>query len=245
MSGSTGCPLLACFGIFAAWGVESAGAEFHHHWHQWRGPEADGVAPHGDPPLEWSEDKNVRWKVEIPGKGSATPIVWKDRVIVLTSIETDRKAEGAAPSREGGRRGGGGFGGGPVPENLHQFVVLCLDRDTGKTLWRHVAAEELPHEGLHSTNTYASGSPITDGESIFASFGSRGIYCLDMDGKQRWKRDLGDMQTRNGFGEGGSPALHGDTLVVNWDHEGQSFIAALDGRSGETRWQVDRDERTT
>ncbi len=188
-------------------------------WHQWRGPNADGVAPHGDPPVEWSETKNVRWKVPVPGRGSASPVVWNDQLFLLTAI--------------------------PLDNGVHQFAVLCFDRNTGKVLWQQVAAEEVPHEQLHATNTHASGSATTDGQRVYASFGSRGVFCYDLQGKLQWKRDLGEMQTRNEFGEGSSPTIHGDTLVVNWDHEGDDFLVALDAKSGEVRWKVERDEPTT
>jgi len=105
--------------------------------------------------------------------------------------------------------------------------------------------EELPHEPGHTTASQASASPVTDGEHIFASFGSRGLYCLDLDGKVVWEKDLGDMRTRNEFGEGSSPVLHDDTIVVNWDHEGDSFIVALDKRNGKERWRVAREEPTS
>lgn len=222
-------------------------------WHQWRGPRADGTAPQGDPPTTWSDTKNVRWKVAIPGKSSSTPIVWNNRVFVLTAVPTDKKPEpanapaDAAPKTqpETKARRGGGFGQSPQPTTVYQFIVLCLDRDTGKELWRQIAAEEVPHEPGHQTNTFASGSPTTDGKHLFVSFGSYGIFCYDLDGKQIWKQDLGDMRTRNGFGEGASPTLYKDTLIVPWDHEGASFIAALNAATGEVRWKTDRDEVTT
>ncbi|HMP81026.1 MAG TPA: PQQ-binding-like beta-propeller repeat protein, partial [Pirellulaceae bacterium] len=112
-------------------------------------------------------------------------------------------------------------------------------------VWQKEVHRAVPREGLHETNTYASASAVTDGQRLFASFGSFGIYCLSLDGDVLWSRDLGNMRTRNAFGEGGSPALHGDTLVVPWDHEGPSQLFALDASTGETRWQVDRDEPTT
>jgi len=243
------------------------------HWHQWRGPLANGVAPHGDPPVEWGEDKNVRWKVELPGQGTSTPIIWDNKILILTAIKTDQKPETAdaenpeaeaekaetksadekaddagesRPRRRGrfGRRGGRGRFGSTQPTNIHEFVVLCLDRSTGDVLWQHTAREELPHEGHHRDHGFASGSPTTDGQLLYASFGSRGIFCYTLDGEPRWDRDLGDMRTRNGFGEGASPTLIGDKLIVNWDHEGEDFVAALDANTGETRWQVDRDEPT-
>ncbi len=225
--------------------------ERQQNWHQWRGPEANGVAPYGNPPIEWDEQTNIQWKVEIPGKGSASPIVWGDRVFLLTAIETDRKVEAAPappvepkpePEQRPGRRRGHGTG---PPTNYYQFVILCLDRHTGEELWQQTASELVPHEGHHPTNTFASGSPTTDGRLLYASFGSYGVYCYDLDGEFKWRRDLGKMQTRLGFGEGTSPTLHGNSLVVNWDHEGQSFIAVLDATTGKTRWQVDRDEHST
>jgi outer membrane protein assembly factor BamB len=253
------------------------------HWPSWRGPLASGVAPQGEPPLEWSETENIRWKVELPGPGHATPIVWGDRIYVLAAVRTDREVanpgsgaessrskpaspavmpavfqpspespqrpeasrespQDARPQRQPGRRGPPRA---PEPTHVHQFVVLALERSTGKTIWQTVVREEVPHEAGHITASHASASPVTDGKHVWAHFGSRGLYCLDREGTVVWEKDFGDMQTRNEFGEGASPVLHGDTLVVNWDHEGDSFIVALDKRTGEQRWKVPRDEPTS
>lgn len=209
-------------------------------WPQFRGPLANGVAPQGDPPTEWSETKNIRWKAEVPGLGSSTPIIWNDKVFLLTAIETDRIGENTVkPEDQPQRQFGIVF-----PHKIHQFVVLCLDRKTGKTLWQHVATETVPHEGVHPDNDFASASPLTDGERLYVPFGSRGIYAYDLNGNQLWKRDLGRMQIKVSFGEGSSPALYRDLLIVPWDHEGDSFIIALDTKTGETRWKTDRDENT-
>ena len=124
-------------------------------------------------------------------------------------------------------------------------MVTAFERATGKTIWSTVVKEEVPHESGHETSSQASATPITDGEHIYASFGSRGLYCLDLNGKVRWSKDFGDMRTRNEFGEGASPVLHGDTLVMTWDHEGEDFIVALDKRTGEERWRTARDEPTS
>lgn len=202
-------------------------------WHQWRGPDATGTAPRGDPPLEWSETENVRWKRAIPGEGSASPIVWGDRIFLLTAIETDR-AEKPTVTFPGQRT--------TPPGKVYRYAVVCVDRPSGSMRWQRVAAESVPHEGRHGTNTYASGSPVTDGRRVIASFGSRGIFAYDMEGKLLWKRDLGLLRTRLGWGEGTSPSLHGDTVVVNRDQEDQSSIVALDASSGKTRWKMDRDE---
>ena len=312
-------------------------------WPTWRGPAANGVAPGGNPPTEFSESKNVQWKTKVPGSGSSTPVIWGDQVFIMTAEKTGKKVAAAAggESREreqgterrqrpdgerpegrgrgeqgsrggdrprpdgdrgsrggerprpdggsfnreefikrfdkdgdgelndaerdamrdelrqqfGGGRGGersprsgrssrgrGGFGGGGKPTEEYRYVLMSLDRNTGKENWRRVAATQVPHEGHHRDHGYASGSPVTDGEHIIVSFGSRGLYCYDMKGKLQWKKDFGDMRMRNSFGEGTSPALHGDTVVLLWDHEGDSALYALDKKTGKLKWKTDRNE---
>ena len=130
-------------------------------------------------------------------------------------------------------------------DRVHRFDVLAINRQDGTILWQQTIREELPHEGTHNEGSWASSSPITDGEHVYAHFGSRGLYCFDMQGNLIWERDLGKMQIKMSFGEGSSPALHGDTIVVNWDHEGQSYIVALNKRTGQEIWKVDRDEVTS
>ena len=207
-------------------------------WHQWRGPLADGIAPHGDPPVKWSEQENVKWKVEIPGEGHATPIVWGDQLFVLTAVETGRRVDELAPPK---MEPPGGYLT-KRPLNYYRFLVMCLDRGTGQVRWQQVTCEDVPHEGRHGTNTYASSSPTTDGRRLYVSFGSRGIFCFDLEGKLLWDRDLGDMVTRFGWGEATSPVIHGESLIVNWDHEGDSFLLVLDPETGDTKWRVERDE---
>jgi len=223
-------------------------------WPQWRGPLGTGSAPEAGPPLTWSDTQHVKWKAAIPGEGDSTPIVWGERVFLLTAIPTGKKGEGkpsdaaAEPRRDppppGGPPPGRGMGDG-APNEQWQFVVLCLDRETGKTLWQKTAREEVPHEGHQPNNTYASASPVTDGQLLLAYFGSRGLHCYDVQGNLKWSKDFGRMQTRMGFGEGASPALYGDTVVVYWDDEGDhDFIAALDKRTGKELWRTPRDEAT-
>ena len=210
-------------------------------WHQWRGPLASGVAPFGDPPVTWDKTSHIRWKVEIPGAGTASPIVWGDHVFVLTAVETARTLDPPPKFPE------------PPPGSpqttppiaYYQFLVICLERATGHVRWQRVANELVPHEGHHRDHGYASASPTTDGEQLYVSFGSRGIYCYDFGGDLRWKRDLGRMRTRYGYGEGTSPVVHGDCLVVNWDHEEDSCLFVLNNRTGETRWKVARDDVTS
>lgn len=209
-------------------------------WPQFRGPLATGEAPEGNPPLTWSESENVRWKVEIPGEGSSTPVVWNDRVFLLTAIKTDRKTDAVPePDKQPKRQFGIVF-----PNHYHQFTVLCLDRQSGKTLWQKVAADLVPHEGHHPDNDFASSTPVTDGNHLWVNFGSRGVYCYDLEGNLRWKKDFGQLQTRLSFGEGSSPALADGVLVTTWDHDGQSFILGQDAATGEVIWRKDRDEKS-
>ena len=266
-------PLLA--GLMTVANIVEA-APANQNWGQWRGPNADGTAPNGNPPNEWSESKNVKWKVAIPGEGNATPIVWDNLVFVQTAIPVAKKpeaklnrnlapqiaglpqqpppgrADGQPPRRpggpgggQGGGRPGGGFGGGGAPTTPFQFTMLALDRATGKTVWQKMLREELPHEGHHGDGSFASASPITDGETLFAYFGSRGLHALDLKGNVKWQKDLGKARMKNAFGEGSSPALHGSVLVVNWDHEGEDFIVAFDKNTGRELWKQPRDEDTT
>ena len=210
-------------------------------WPGWRGPLATGEAPAADPPIRWSESENIRWKIELPGHGSGTPLVWNDRVFVTTALSVGA-SEGGGGFFQGLKRR---FMGTVGADEIHQYVILAIDRRDGQVVWQQVAREEAPHESRHRTGSWAAPSPVTDGDVLCAFFGSRGLYCYDMHGQLLWDRDFGDMHIRMGFGEGASPALHDDTIVVVWDHEGQSFIAAHDKRTGEERWRSDRDEITS
>jgi outer membrane protein assembly factor BamB len=222
-------------------------------WPQWRGPLGNGVAPKAEPPLKWSESENVKWKVALPGSGSSTPVVWGDKIFLLTAMPAPAKAEAkpaetkpadAAAATPGQPRRGGGGGADDTPTQPYQFAVLCLDRTTGKTLWQKVVRETVPHEGHHKDHGFASATPVTDGTLLYVFFGSRGLYAMDFEGNIKWEKDFGKMQTRNSFGEGASPALHGDTLIINWDHEGEDFITALDKKTGKELWRTKRDEPT-
>lgn len=205
------------------------------YWPQWRGPHATGVSRTANPPIEWSETKNIRWKTEIPGRGSSTPVIWGDRIFLLTALPMGLTGD-AAHAPRGGRE----------PRDVNRYIVLAIDRRTGRTIWERTAREERPHEGSHGENgTWASSSAITDGEHVLAFFESQGLYAYDMDGKLLWQKDFGDKQMRMQFGEGSTPALYGHRVVVCWDHRGESFIVALDKRTGEELWRAKRDEVDT
>ncbi len=238
-------------------------------WGHWRGPTGNGAAEDASPPTEWSDRKNVKWKVPIPGKGSGSPVIWGDKVFVVTAVTAAGESKPQAAGREPSRRPGGGQDAGRRPEggrdsqrrpggrfgrrprggsrggalSTLDFKLLCFERKNGKLLWQQSAIKAKPHEGTHSTNGFASGSPCTDGEHVYATFGSRGLYCYTLSGKLKWKRtDFGKLTMRNGFGEGSSPTIDGDKLIVPWDHEGQSSVYALNKANGKTIWRTDRDE---
>jgi outer membrane protein assembly factor BamB len=215
------------------------------YWPQWRGPLATGVAPDADPPVEWSEEKNVRWKAPVPGRGHSSPVVWKDRVFLTTAVETDRKV--AEETVKGVEEATPGFHRekAHMPRKVLRFVVMALRRGDGSLLWERTVCEEAPHQATHAEGSWASGSPSTDGEHVYVYFGSHGLYCLDVDGNPGWEKRLGRFNMKANFGEGTSPALCGDTLILSQDHEGESFIVALDKRTGEEKWKNARDERSS
>lgn len=203
-----------------------AGPEAKDAWRQWRGPNNNGVAE-SDAPLTFSGTENVKWRIQIPGKGHSTPVISDGTIYLTTSVETGTTQETGALVR-------------------HDFLVLAIDMETGKETWRRTATTAEPHEGYHRKyGSFASNSPVTDGEILIASFGSRGVFAYDMAGGLLWKKDLGPMHMRMAFGEGIAPLLHGDSLVIQNDHEGESYIVVLDKRTGEEKWRAQRDERSS
>jgi outer membrane protein assembly factor BamB len=239
-------------------------------WPQFRGPDGLGLA---DKPLptEWAADKNIKWKVAVPGVAWSSPIIVGDKVIVTTAI-TEKQTKpkpfafpggGPGGGRPGGPGGGapggpppGGRPGGPggpggmygnqkPPDVLYQWEVHCLDRATGKTLWKQTALEAKPKIPALMGNTFASETPVTDGERVYAYFGMHGLFCFDLDGKLVWKQDLGAFPMLMGWGTGSSPALEGDHLFVQCDNEEKSFLVALDKKTGKELWRVSRDEQSS
>ena len=239
-------------------------------WPAFRGSAGSGVAT-GTPPIEFGQEQNLRWKVPVPGKGNSSPIVWGERVYLTTAVGTGNKDESAPaeaeteraeedagererPRGEGrpqGRRGGdsgrgrGGRRGAPQPLEEQDFLVIAFDRGSGEVAWESKVNTAMPHQGTHPDGTYASATLVTDGERIYASFGSFGIYALSLEGDVLWQTDLGDLDIMRSFGEGSSPVLHGEVLIHNWDHEGDSFLVALDKTSGEERWRTVRSGGTS
>lgn len=212
-------------------------------WPHWRGPLANGTAPNAQPPLNWDGEsgKNIKWKVPLTGRGSATPIVWKNQIFIVSAEKTDRlaKPEEIPSVKPGIQRMTN------PPKHFYRFLVTSYDRITGKQQWQKVATEAVPHEGHHETHSYAAGSPTTDGKHLFVSFGSFGIYCFDFDGDLLWEQQLGRLTTRRGWGEAVTPVYHEGSLLLNWDQEMDSALYCLNALTGTVRWKADRDEVTT
>jgi len=237
----------ALFGLMV--GLVSTGLAAEANWTQWRGPHANGTAPGAEPPTSWdgASGKNIRWRTELVGKGSATPIVWGEQIFIASAEQTERKAKpeeipnplDRPPPRPGYERQT------TEPTDFYRFLVSSYQRGTGKLLWRKVVAELVPHEGHHATHSYAAGSPTTDGERLYVSFGSFGVYCFALDGKLLWERQLGRLNTRRGYGEAVTPVLHHGRLLLNWDQEVDSALYCIDAKTGETKWKAVRDEITT
>jgi len=221
----------------------TAAAPNDNDWPRWRGPNDDGMA-RGDAPVEWSDSKNITWRVPIPGRGHSSPVIWGDKIFLTTAVPAAGESPAATPGAPQERRRGPGGGSGAGRE--HKFVVLCLNRNTGKVLWERVAKVAMPHEGYHGRyGSFASNSPVTDGKYVYAFFGSRGLYCFDLDGKLVWHKEFPPMRMRNEFGEGSATVLDGDGLYLKFDQEQGSYMLALDKRTGKELWRAERDEQSS
>jgi outer membrane protein assembly factor BamB len=207
-------------------------------WPQFRGNQALGTsADEATLPGTWSTTQNVVWKTAVPGRGWSSPIVWGDRIF-LTSVISEGNTETA---RKGLYIGGERM---TPPSDIHRWMVYCLDWETGKIVWQKIAHEGVPDGSRHIKNSYASETPVTDGERLYAYFGNLGLYCYDLDGKDLWSRKLGTYKTRFGWGTAASPVLHKDRLYIVHDNEEHSFLVCLDKKTGQEVWRVDRDEKS-
>ena len=205
-------------------------------WPQFRGPGALGVAEDPQLPETWSATENVAWKTEIPGSGWSSPVVWGDN-IYLTSVISS--VEGEKPKKGlyfGGER--------KAATDVHRWVVYCVDWKTGKIRWQKEVHQGVPLSSHHLKNTYASETPVTDGERVYAYFGNVGLFCFDMNGKLLWSKKWEPVKTRYGWGTAASPALYKDRLYIVNDNDEHSFILALNKKTGEQVWRTEREEGT-
>jgi outer membrane protein assembly factor BamB len=218
-------------------GVSALGVSADTNWPQFRGPGSTGVADRRGLPDAWSTTQNVAWCTEIPGRGWSSPIVWDDKIF-LTSVIREGKAEEA--------KKGLYFGGNRLapPADEHRWMVYCLDWQTGKIRWERQVHKGKPESPTHIKNTYASETPVTDGERVYAYFGNVGIFCFDLDGKELWSQKWGALPTAFGWGTAASPVLYKDRLYLVNDNEKQSFLVALDARTGKEVWRTPREEKS-
>ncbi len=204
-------------------------------WPQFRGP-SSAAAEKMNLPDTWARDKNILWQADLPGKGWSSPVVWKDRVF-LTTVLNDN-----TPKPRPGLYIGDLLG--KTPPGEHQWKVFCLDLNSGKTLWQSDAKKGNAASPIHIKNTYASETPVTDGERVYAYFGNHGVFCYDFTGKELWSKDIGTYKTRMGWGTGASPVLSKGRLIIVNDNEEKSFLLALDAKTGKELWKVERDEKS-
>ncbi|HMP01162.1 MAG TPA: PQQ-binding-like beta-propeller repeat protein [Gemmatales bacterium] len=216
--------------------VGAAGAA-HDHWPEFRGGSWANVRDGAGIPSTWARDRNVGWSVAIPGSGWSSPVIW-ERNLFLTTVVTD------APQDEAKK--GLYFGGerNAAPEETHHWTVLCLDAERGTTRWQTKVHEGRPAHGKHIKNTYASETPVTDGERLYVWLGEVGVFCLDFDGKVIWGHKWPSHPTRNSWGYGASPVLHKDRLYIVNDNEKDSYIVALDKATGSEVWRQSRPEKS-
>ncbi len=196
----------------AALCVPNAGAE---NWPGWRGPRGDGSSLEKNIPIHWGAESNILWKVELPGKGHASPVVWENRIFIVTANES-----------------------------AQERLLLCLDRDSGQTLWKQTVLS-APLEKKNSLNSFASGTPVTDGKKVYAAFLDKGemfVAAYDMDGKLQWSVRPGPFASMHGFCT--SPLLYNDLVIVNGDHDGNSYLAGLSREDGHTVWKTPRENHT-
>jgi outer membrane protein assembly factor BamB len=193
--------------VLSLFGVVTHALAEDQNWPQWRGPEGSGITSAAPIVSEWGPDDNVKWRMALPEAGNSTPIVWQDKVFISQPLSSAK-----------------------------QRVLLCVDRHTGHEQWRRAVTYDRP-ETSHKTNPYCSASPVTDGERVFAWFGSAGLICWDFDGNELWRRDLGPQEHMWGYGT--SPILHNDLCIQMFGPGNKEFLIAVDKNTGDTRWKVD------
>lgn len=205
-------------------------------WPQFRGPSA-GVVEDDILPDTWSATENVVWAVEIPGRAWSSPIVWGSRIFVTSAV-----SEGDAEMPKKGLYFGGNRS--KPSDKVHRSMVYSIDFATGKVLWERLAHKAVPQHPLHIKNTYASETPVTDGKRVYAYFGNVGLFCYDLQGKALWSKTWPSFKIRYNWGTAASPVLHEDRLFMVNDNDQQSFLVALDKKTGKQMWRVDRDEKS-
>ena len=205
-------------------------------WPCFRG-ESCGVVTDQVLPVSWSSTENVLWQVNVLGRGWSCPVVWAGKVF-LTAVASEGSIEEA--------KKGLYFGGdrNKPSSAVHHWIVYCFDWDTGKILWQKTIHKGKPAQPVHIKNTYASETPVTDGERVYFYFGNVGVFCYDMNGNELWKKSIESVKMRYNWGTAASPVLHKDKLFIINDNEEKSYLLALDKKTGDEIFRINRDEKS-
>ncbi|MEO7653360.1 MAG: PQQ-binding-like beta-propeller repeat protein [Bryobacteraceae bacterium] len=206
-------------------------------WPQFRGPESSGVVEDPALPDKWSSTENVAWKIDIPGMGWSSPVVWDDYIFLTTVISAKQPETPKKGLYFGGNRT-------TPPPDEHRWVVYAIDFKTGKILWDREVHRGVPAGSRHLKNSFASETPVTDGERVYAYFGNVGLFCFDLKGKLVWSKPFEVRNTRYGWGTAASPVLHEGRIYIVNDNDDRSFLVALDKKTGKEIWRVDREEKS-
>ncbi|MHC4174552.1 MAG: outer membrane protein assembly factor BamB family protein [Planctomycetota bacterium] len=205
-------------------------------WPQFRGSSA-GIVEDNVLPVSWSTTENVVWKVDILGRGWSCPIVWSDKVFLTTVASEGHVEEARKGLYLGGDRN-------KASSAVHHWIVYCFDWRSGKTLWQKTVHKGKPAQPVHIKNTYASETPVTDGERVYFYFGNVGVFCFDLEGKALWNKNVDPAKMRNNWGTAASPVLYEDRLFIVNDNDEKSYLLALDKKTGKEVFRVDRDEKS-
>jgi outer membrane protein assembly factor BamB len=209
-------------------------------WPQFRGPQSIGVADPKDEaalPFKWSKTENVVWKADVQGTGWSSPIIWGNKIFLTSVISAVQQEAIKKGLYYGGERP-------EPPKDKHRWIVYCIDLGTGKTLWKREVFKAVPGFPRHLKNSYASETPVTDGERVYAMFGNVGVFCFDFNGKLLWQQRIEPKATRNAWGTAASPVLHKEKLFVLNDNDDAAYLVALDKLTGKELWRVDRGKGT-
>ena len=203
-------------------------------WTQFRGPGARGIGTGDVLPDSWSATENVAWKTDIPGRGWGSPIVWGDKVFLSSVINSGESEQPKKGLYFGGNRP-------DAPTTIHRWVAYCFDLNSGTILWEKALHEAPPESSIHLKNSYASETPVTDGERVYFYFGNLGIFAFDLEGELQWSKSLPARKTRHGWGTAASPVLREGRLYLVNDNDEASWLMALDAKSGQEIWKIDRE----
>ncbi|WP_340112686.1 PQQ-binding-like beta-propeller repeat protein [Maribellus mangrovi] len=210
-------------------------------WPKFRGPDDNMITVNEMLPTSWNDSLNIKWTHPLEGESWSSPIVSGDKVFYSTAVLVKKAPEkpiSEDPAQQEADKNS-------LPEDIYRLQLCCLDIKTGNELWNVTSYEGTPRIKKHARSTYTCETPVSDGKHVWVYYGMHGVYCYDMEGNLAWKQDPGVYPTANGWGTGSSPVLYNNTLYVLVDNEENSFLVAYNAQTGEEKWKVNRDEKTT